>query len=241
MSRWLQTRNNLWTMFAIVALTALLVACTDNNNTQNKETHSPNKKHNVIKQDGNVTFTLGDRQFVIPEGNFKDGTETGGAELVRATLWGLLPDFEGYDKAKNNDEFVKHLQGRGWGRYVQMELYRRTERISIPAMVTRWTGSESLSAISDRVGQYDELRYGLEYYRSKNRSDDIYLYMVGGQPAMFIRCPSENVLKTRPAPSCTYFWDISAGTSYEMWYSMDYLPQWREIWINAKRLLDENK
>jgi hypothetical protein len=149
----------------------------------------------------------------------------------------LLPDFEGYDKDKNRDEFIGPDLGKGWGRYVEMALYRRADRISIPVMVTRWSRPESLSAISGRVGKYDELRYGLEYYRSKNRSDDIYLYREDGQLVMFVTCPSEGVLKTMPSPACYYYYDISSGTSYEMLYSMDYLPQWREIRSNAKRLL----
>ncbi len=238
MSGRLLKMNKLFSLLAIVAIATMVCACSDNGNTEHKTSSGAQINHNIVKQGGQIVFTLGDREFRIPEANFKGGAETGGGELIRATLWGLLPDFEGYDKPKNHAEFFKHRNGKGWGNYVEIELYRRLERISIPVMVERRARPERLSAISGRVGRYDEMRYGLEYYRSKNSSDDIYLYREDGQLVMFIQCPSENVLKTRPYPRCTYYWDISMGTSYEMSYGIDYLPQWREIWGNAKRLLD---
>ncbi len=238
MSGRLLRMNKLFSLLAIVAIATMVCACSDNGNTEHKTSSGAQINHNIVKQGGQIVFTLGDREFRIPEGNFKGGSETGGGELIQATLWGLLPDFEGYDKPKNHAEFIDK---RGFGRVVRIELYRRLERISIPVMVERRARPERLSAISGRVGRYDEMRYGLEYYRSKNSSDDIYLYREDGRLVMLIQCASEDVLKNMPFPACGSYWDISTGTSYEMLYSMDYLPQWREIWGNAKRLLDVNR
>ena len=92
-----------WMTILVIVLLGLS-GCSDSEDVK--------KKHNIIKRDGYVYFTLGDRDFVIPEGNFKGGTETGGGELVRATLRGLLPDFEGYDKEKNHDEFAEEGKGK---------------------------------------------------------------------------------------------------------------------------------
>ena len=152
------------------------------------------------------------------------------------TLWGLLPNFEGYDKAKNHAKFVGPRQERGSD--ARIELYRRADRITVPELVKKWIRPKSMNAISGRAGKYDELRYGLEYYQSDgNNYYDIYLYKEGDQPIISIKCPSERVLKKMPFPSCISYWDISASTSYEMRYSIDYLPQWREVWQNAQQLL----
>lgn len=132
MSERLLRMNKLFSLLAVVAIATMVCACSDNGNTQHKSNSGPKNNHNIVKQDGQINFTLGDRKFRIPEGNFKGGTETG--ELIRATLWGLLPDFEGYDKTKNHAAFIDK---RGFGRVVRIELYRRSERISIPVMVER--------------------------------------------------------------------------------------------------------
>ncbi len=237
MDKWFSIMEKLRVILAIVAITTLVSACSDNN-TNNKGNVSSEQKHNVIKQDGNIKFTLGDREFVIPEGNFKGGTETGGSELIRATIWGLLPEFEGYNKEKNHAEFIGK---RGVGRVVRIEIYRRSGRVPVSEMVSGRLGLESNSAISGRLGEYDELRHGLEYYRSDDYGDDIYLYLDDGQPVVFIRCPASKLLENMPYPACRHYWNISKGTSAEMRYSMDYLPQWYEIWQRAQRLLGEKQ
>jgi len=218
----------------LVALAAVVTGCSDGG-VQEKSDAKSKQNHNIIKQDGRVHFTLGDREFNIPEGNFKGGTETGGGTLVRATLWGLLPDFDGYDKEKNHAEFIGPRQKRG--RDARIELYRRADRITVPELISRSDQIKNGAAFSGRLGDYDELRYGLEYYRSNNRGNDIYLYIEDGEPEIYISCPSESVLETMPFPSCTYYWDITPGTSYQMRYSMDYLSQWREVWGKAQRLV----
>jgi len=222
-------------LFALLVLVIVVVGGSDEGNLQNNKSK---QNHNIVKQDGRVRFTLGDREFNVPAGNFKGGTETGGGRLIRATLWGLLPDFEGYDKTKNHAEFVGVP---GWGRRVQIELYRRGDRITVASMVSRSDQVDRGGALGGRLGKYDEIRYGLEYYRSDNWGTDIYLYIEDSEPKMFIRCPSEIALKGTPSPSCSYYWDISAETSYEMRYSMDYLPQWREIWNNVQQLVNGKK
>jgi len=239
MDKWLCDRWAVWMLLLVVPAILLLSGCTDSENRQGSAGSDPDKKHNIIKRDGRIHFTLGDREFNVPEGNFKGGGETGGGQLIQVSLWGLLPDFEGYDKAKNHAEFIGPRQKRG--RDARIELYRRADRITVLEMVSRRDQMKNHSAFSGRLGDYDELRYGLEYYRSDNRSDDIYLYIEDDDPEVFIRCPSESVLKTMPFPSCTYYWDISAGTSYQMRYSMDYLPQWREIWGEAQQLVGGQK
>ena len=241
MAKWLPRKRNIWMRIIVAALIVVLGACSDNRDTQDRKDASSKQSHNIVKQGDRILFTLGDREFNIPEGNFKGGGETGSGQLVQVSLWGLLPDFEGYDKAKNHEEFVGPSRGRGWGRYAEIVLYRREDRITVPEMVYAFAWKTNTGALSGREGDYDELRYGLEYYRSTNWGDDIYLYREDGRPVIYINCPSEIALRKRSSPSCTYYWDISKGTSYEMWYSMDYLPRWREIWLNAQRLVNGKK
>jgi hypothetical protein len=58
--------------YVLILMLSIALALTGCGDTDAKN------KHNIIKRDGKIYFTLGDRKFVIPEGNFKGGTETGG-------------------------------------------------------------------------------------------------------------------------------------------------------------------
>ena len=185
MKKYWKSSKRVWFIFSLMVLSMVFVGCS-NDDSDSKQ------NYNIIKQEGRVQFTLGDRSFDVPAGNFKGGGETAGGTLIHATLWGLLPNFEGYDKAKNHDEFIR----LGNGRVARISLSRRSGTLTVPLLIERWINYPEGSALNGRLEDYDDIRYGLQYYTHEGRLSDIYLYVKDGEPTILITCPSEERRKT---------------------------------------------
>ncbi len=189
------------------------------------------KKKHISKSGGYVYFTLADTDFKIPKKYFKGGARDT-IRLTSAKLWALLPDFEGYDSDKNHYEFVDEI---GWGRKIWISLRHRSE---IQFVLKIIEGKEKTrGTLFNRVGRYDEMRYGLEYYKCPDSiiCSEFYLNRPGGETRMYIRCPGKKRLP--PSPSCEAIWDYSNGVSVEMVFGMHHLPQWRSILQKTQDLL----
>jgi hypothetical protein len=137
-----------------------------------------------------------------------------------------------YDDAKNHNEFYP---SRGFGRRIDVKLVSRAKR---PARVNELirTRVEDLKTtpISGRLGQFDEYKYDLEIYLSKNNADDLYLYRKEGITIAFLRCSSK--MQAVPYPVCMMLWDISDNIGAEAIFSLDYISEWKSILDKIKGL-----
>jgi hypothetical protein len=150
----------------------------------------------------------------------------------------LLPNYETYDKEINRYEFVERL---GIGQRLRFQILRHgSGRVSLPEKFNnvRTQGRESYS---HRVGQYDEVKYGLEVYRSTSHWDDQYLYRPNGDIKVIIGCTSDASRPYPPSPGCKMYWDHSEYVYADAFFSMDYLPQWQDILANMEKILNGQK
>ena len=150
------------------------------------------------------------------------------------SLWALLPNFEPFDKEKNRKEFVEQL---GHGRRMWINLHPRGEgRNSLERLFE--SGKTNKRALySGRVGNYDAIKYDLEVYRSDiPHWDDEYLYYPNGNIEVILKCSTRAA--HLPSPGCRLYWDYSDRVFLEANFSKKYLPQWRSIVTNIKRILD---
>jgi len=116
-------------------------------------------------------------------------------------------------------------------------LITRYRRMTVPQIVAKKEAWEEYSVLGGRHrGGYDEMRYGLEYYHSHfNVIRSVYLHRIDGIPIVLFRCdkPSQ-----APYPGCQGRWDYNEEIAVNFDFSVDYLPQWRDIMVNIKKLLD---
>lgn len=197
--------------------------------------------HNATERDGRVQFRLMNTHFDIPRQYFKGVAVSGGGYAQSASLWALLPNFEGYDKAVNHHDFYEvHHKGRR----IQIMLVPRGRRMTVPQMVVRDNARESGTTVfggRHQGGKYDEIRYGLEYYHSDfNSRDSEYLYRINGIPILEFECddrppPPPPVKKY---PGCKGYWDYNAEVAVNFDFSIEYLPEWRSIFTHIQQLLD---
>ena len=87
----------------------------------------------------------------------------------------------------------------GWGRRIYVDLSLGDTLLPIGDLVKRMSGMSS-GPLSGRDGQYDEIRYGLEYYQSDGALDDAYVYRGAGTHVLFDCSPRTTV------PGCTGRW-----------------------------------
>ncbi|MBB3061289.1 hypothetical protein [Microbulbifer rhizosphaerae] len=180
-------------------------------------------------------FEINNTNFSIPNKYSKGGGRTGDGILETANLWALLPDFEGYDKGMNHHDFYEVYHR---GKRIQIMLITRYRRMTVPQYVAKKDAWEENSVLGGRHqgGKYDEMRYGLEYYHSDfNVIPSVYLYREDGIPKIFFGC---NKTSQVPYPGCQGLWDYNEEVAVEFDFSVEYLPQWREIVANIKKLLD---
>lgn len=110
--------------------------------------------------------------------------------------------------------------------------------MTVPQIVIKNNARNKLSVLGGRHqgGNCDEIRYGLEYYHSDfNHQDSVYLYREKNNPKVYIRCPEDPRI---PYPGCQLLWDYNDEVAIQASFSVKYLPQWREIWLNIQQLLD---
>ena len=163
------------------------------------------------------------------------GSRTKSNILETASLWALLPNFEGYDENVNHHDFVEVYHQ---GRRIKIMLITRGRRMTVPQIVIKNNARNKLSVLGGRHqgGNCDEIRYGLEYYHSDfNHQDSVYLYREKNNPKVYIRCPEDPRI---PYPGCQLLWDYNDEVAIQASFSVKYLPQWREIWLNIQQLLD---
>jgi hypothetical protein len=171
-------------------------------------------------------------EFNVHKNYFKGGGESQWGALYYVNFWALLPNFEAYDKKKNHYEFVERL---GWGRklYFRMHL-RNVSRNSVTAIIDHNKGESGGFRFSGRLGEPDEQKYGLEIYYTNKKSPDDYLYRSNGKTTVYISCGSK--VMNVPSPHCKMMWDESDKVYADATFSKDYLPQWREILTNIKKV-----
>lgn len=195
----------------------------------------PSLKH-ATEHDDRVQFQLMNTHFDVPKQYFKGVAVSGGGIAESASLWALLPNFEGYDKAVNHHDFfeVNHK-----GRRIQIMLLPRGRRMKVPQIVDRHLRDPTV-VLGKHAGKYDEMRYGMEYYRSNNDvQPSIYIYRKNGTPELLFRCddtrPSIPSYKTYPG--CQVYWDYNDEVAVDFDFSINYLPQWQDIMTNLQQLL----
>lgn len=198
--------------------------------------NEPSRKEHLVQQDEFVHFTLSGTEFKIPKTYAAGGAEQYG-RLTDAKLHALLPEFVGHEPEKNGVEFRYEFSRRpGWGRKLYVKLTERGRNAAYPFFLIREYNESVYSLLYGREGVYDEIRYGLEYYRGNDKGtsrDDYYIYRPGKHPLILIMC-TVNV----PSPGCIFHWSYNQRLNGEMDFGMQYLPKWHEIWSKANSLLE---
>lgn len=195
--------------------------------------------HNATERDGRVQFRLMNTHFDIPRQYFKGVAESGGGHAESASLWALLPNFEGYDKAVNHHDFyeVRHS-----GRRIQLMLVPRGRRMTVAQIVAKDNARDSgITVLGGRHqgGKYDEIRYGLEYYHSDfNAKDSVYLFRQNDTPVLMFRCSEPPPLPFPVYPVCRGYWDYNADIAVNFDFGINYLPEWQSILAHIQLLLD---
>lgn len=189
--------------------------------------------HNATERDGRVQFRLMNTHFDIPRQYFKGVAVSGGGHAESASLWALLPTFEGYDKAVNHHDFYEvHHKGRR----IQIMLVPRGRRMTVPQIVEK-TSKSPVRVLGKHQGRYDEIRYGLEYYRTEVGAvaGSEYIYRRNGVPDILFRCLESH---QAPYPGCQVLWDYNAEVAVNFDFSVQYLPEWQTILAHIQQLLD---
>jgi hypothetical protein len=213
-------------LLVILTVQILFTACSERN--ENKP-----EKRNLIKKGDEFHFVLSGESVSVPAVYLKGGSEDHLGVLHYVKLWALLPDFEAYEKSKNHYDF--HPK-KGFGRVVNVKLISRAQRQATLNEIIR-SNAEILkyTPLSGRLGQFDELKYDLEVYRSNTYGNDEYLYRKDNNTISFIRCSSKK--QNVPYPSCNMIWDLTQGISIEAVFSMDYLSEWKAMVNYVNRLV----
>jgi hypothetical protein len=191
------------------------------------------KNKHYFKEGDFVRFHMVDRDFQIYKGYFRGGSQTHLGVISHTQFWALLPNFEAYDKEKNHDLFVKQL---GYGRRIWFQIAPSYEARASLDRLFELGKTNGLWNYSNRVGQYDEMKYGLEIYRSNNKTDDDYLYRPEGGLEVYLSCRSPQA--KLPSPGCLMQWDYADKVYAEADFSMEYLPIWQDIRADIEKILD---
>lgn len=185
----------------------------------------------TITQSIAVYFELGGEKIKVQKDYFRGGGENKWGMLMYADFWVLLPNFETYEKTKNQYEFVDRL---GWGRKLYISFHaRKASRDSVPEIIEHLKDRVRLASFSGRLDNPDEMKYGLEVYYGKSKLDDTYLHGVGGDEPVYITCV-ENV----PSPGCKMRWDYSKNVYADTSFNMKHLPQWQENISNVQKVIN---
>jgi hypothetical protein len=188
---------------------------------------------NATEHNGRVQFRLRNTHFEVPRQYFKGVAVSGGGVVEHALLWALLPNFEGYAKAVNHHDFFEvHHKGRR----IQIMLLPRGRRMTVAQIVDK-SLSNSVDVLGKHQGRYDEMRYGLEYYRTEYGAvaSSEYLYRQNGVPVILFRCHEDFQV---PYPGCQGRWDYNDEVAVNFDFGIKYLPRWRSIMTHIQQLLD---
>lgn len=228
---WLGRRH--FTKFVILRYAFVLLLCAIQGGCSDAG-QQKHKKSNFKEYGDYIQFKLGKEEFKIHKAYFQGGGESQFGVLYYAKFWALLPNFEIYDKSKNRYEFVER---RGWGRklYFRMHL-REKDRNAVAAIIEHNKSKRGGKRFSGKLGNPDEMQYGLEVYRATKYSPDDYLYRPNGETTIYITCASK--VMNVPSPSCDMKWDPSESVYADATFSKDYLPEWKTILSNIQKVFD---
>jgi hypothetical protein len=192
------------------------------------------RNQHLFEEGDKYRFEVGGHEFKVDKGYVKGSSQSYFGILSSVSLWALLPNFEPYDKEKNRKEFVDQL---GHGRRMWINLHPKGEgRVSLKKLFENGQ-TNNFDLYSGKLGEYDDIMYDLEVYRSHiPHWDDEYLYYPSGDIEVILKCSTKAA--HYPSPGCTLYWDYSDMVFVEADFSKKYLPQWRSIVTNIKRLLD---
>jgi hypothetical protein len=212
-------------IFLILVIPLLLAACNDS---------SAKSKDEYIKESGeNISFEIGGETFKVNKKYYQGRGVTHWGVLDNVRFWALLPNYKTYDKSLNHNEFVEI---NGWGSKLLFKLrLKRTKLASIPKMVEINKIKGRGMQFSGRLGNPDEIIYGLEAYYAKKYALDDYLYRTNGLPQVHITCRSKNM--NVPQPGCDMLWDYSDTISLEASFSKKYLHQWKDILLHINKVI----
>ena len=191
------------------------------------------KNKHFFEKGDEVHFKMGDKEFRVKKDYFRGGSQNYWGAISNAEFWALLPDFETYDKDKNYSEFVTQL---GYGRRIWFKIHPSHDGRNSLSKIFERGKTNGFHRFSGRVDQFDEMKYGLEVYRSTTKWDDQYLYRPNGNLKVLIGCRS--IKANLPSPGCLMKWDYSNKVYAEADFSMEYLPQWKDILTNIEKIIN---
>jgi hypothetical protein len=154
--------------------------------------------------------------------------------ISHTQFWALLPDFEAYDKEKNQDLFVKQL---GYGRRIWFKIHPSNDGRNSLNNIFESGKTNGFWSYSNRVDKYDEFKYGLEVYYSDKYGNDEYLYRPDGDKIKVNLSCNSTIMKL-PSPGCTMQWDYTEKVYAEADFSKEYLPIWQDILADIEKILD---
>jgi hypothetical protein len=230
---WRQFRRMYQAATVLLLMCLLVMGCSDDKTKRLRQDH--------FTHDGEkVHFRLGSTKlgedFTVYKSYLRGSSQSRWGILNDVRFVALLPNFETYDKEKNHYEFVERL---GHGRRLEFHILRRgSGRVSLPE-VFKGKVKNDFGRYYKSIGKYNELKYGLEVYRSITHWDDQYLYRPNGEIKVIIGCSS--AVANHPSPGCKMYWDHSEFVYADATFSLDYLPQWREILSNMEKVLSGQK
>ncbi|OMH37546.1 hypothetical protein [Motiliproteus sp. MSK22-1] len=179
-----------------------------------------------------VQLSLGKTRLYIPSKYLK-GRKVGKNHLGQAVhigLWALLPDFDWYEPSRNHFEFVEQL---GQGRRIQISLDAREGGLPLNKFFKEHPSYQKYTYFLD--GQYDELKYGLEFYNNHHpRSEWYWLRDKRGEPILRGTCRKDEV---SVSPGCELMWELSSDVRVRVDFNKGYLPEWKLIYSQVNRLL----
>jgi hypothetical protein len=192
------------------------------------------KNKHYFEEGDFIRFHMGDRDFKVYKGYFRGGSQTHQGMISHTQFWALLPNFESYNKKKNYDLFVEQL---GYGRRIWFHIHPSNDGRNSLVDLFEHGKTSGFRNYSNRVGQYDEFKYGLEVYYSHKYANDDYLYRPDGDKLeVYLRCSSAEM--KLPSPGCTMQWDYSNKVYAEADFSINYLPIWQNILADIEKILD---
>lgn len=228
-SAWMRVRKTAVVLIGVILLFSGLVGC---------DSTDAGTKKSIIEKNGRLQFGIDQTRFDIPKKYYKGASGPTKDTVSSVRLWALLPNFEGYDKDINHHDFFEmHHKGRR----IQIMLLGRGRVLTVPKIVEK-NLRLPYTVLAKHGGEHDEMRYGLEYYRTHQLlipgdlpgPDSVYIYRKNGTPVLKFRCGED---EQAPYPGCSVNWDYNEEVAVEFDFSKKYLPQWRENLANVEALL----
>ncbi|MCP4699888.1 MAG: hypothetical protein GY862_24000, partial [Gammaproteobacteria bacterium] len=164
-----------------------------------------------------IHFKLGKTRFNVPEAYFTGAAHSGSGRLEYANLEARLPDFEVYDRKRD--------EKGGWsGKLMYINLSLRRGHYTTEGYIKN-RRPDVLKK------NYIETRFGLEVYPHSSGGHLLYIHWDAEIPVLLFRCD-----KGRKG-GCDIWWDFSEDVVVDLAFHKRYLSQWQEIWEKTNALL----